>query len=88
MAGAIESIMQGRPVSDLKFPSAMSKIEGRFREWLASGELHNMLPASLAVSEKTLRMSSRKKVMKQDESRQAFIDSGLFSASFRVWVTK
>lgn len=88
MAGAVESMMQGRSISELDFPSAMSEIEGRFREWLASGELQNMLPASQAVSEKTLKTSSRKKSIQQGALRQAFIDSGLFSASFRVWVTK
>ena len=87
VVGAIESIAQGNRVPKLDLKPAMGEIEERFRDSLDSGELHRVLPQNHQVSDATLKTSSRKKVIKQDESRQAFIDSGLYQASFRAWVS-
>ncbi|GGA00440.1 hypothetical protein [Dyella caseinilytica] len=87
VAGAIEIIAQGKRVPKLELRPAMSRIEERFRDALDSGELHRILPQSQQVSDATLKTSSRKKVMTQTESRQAFIDSGLFQNSFLAWVS-
>ncbi|MDR3445976.1 hypothetical protein [Dyella sp.] len=87
VAGAIESIAQGKRVPKLNLAPATGKIEARFREFLDAGELQRLLPKSQKVSEETLRISTRKKSGKTDKPRQAFIDSGLYQASFRAWVT-
>jgi len=87
-AGLIESVAQGKRVSAIDMTPAMSKIEERFRDALDSGEIHQSLPQEQQVSAATLKTSSRKKVIKPDESRQAFIDSGMYQASFRAWITK
>lgn len=87
VAGAIESIAQGNRVPKLDLRPAMDEIQERFRDALDSGELHQVLPKSQQVSDETLKTSARKKAIKQDESRQAFIDSGLYQASFRAWVS-
>lgn len=88
MSGSIESMLQGAPASSFNLATAMSKIEARFREWLDSGELQRMLPQHLAVSSDTLSRSSRRKSgqMPEGQQRQAFIDTGLFQASFRAWL--
>lgn len=87
-AGLIESVAQGKRVSATDMMPVMPKIEERFRDALDSGEIHQSLPAEQQVSESTLKTSSRKKVINQDASRQAFIDSGQYQASFRAWITK
>lgn len=87
VAGAIESIAQGNRLPRPDWKPSMGKIDRMFRDFLDAGELQHLLPKSQKVSEETLRTSSRKKVMKQDEARQAFIDTGHYQASFRAWVT-
>lgn len=87
VAGAIESIAQGKRVPRLDLTPATGKIEARFREFLDAGELQRLLPKSQKVSDATLKTSTRKKSGKVDKPRQAFIDSGLYQASFRAWFT-
>lgn len=88
-AGMIESMSQGRPVAPFNLGFASGKIEERFRNFLDSGEM-NTLIGSHAVSDKTLKTSSRRKSGKlpEGQQRQAFVDTGLYSASFRVWLSK
>ena len=86
VAGAIESIAQGKRVPKLDLQPAGEKIQDMFRGWLDSGEMNReILPQSQQVSSDTLKTSSRKKVIKTEKQRQAFIDTGLYQASFRVW---
>jgi hypothetical protein len=87
VAGAIESIAMGKRMGSLNLRPAMGKIEARFRDALDSGELHRVLPATQQVNDTTLKTSLRKKAVKQESRRQAFIDSGLYQASFRAWLT-
>lgn len=87
VAGAIESIAQGNRLPQLNWKPSMAKVEERFRDFIAAGELQAMLPASQQVSEDTLKTSSRTKTQKIQKPRQAFVDTGLFVASFRCWVT-
>lgn len=87
VVGAIESIEQGKRVPRLDLKPAMGDIEERFRDALDSGELHDVLPASQKVSDATLKTNLRKKIVNQDEMRQAFIRSGLFQSSFRAWIS-
>jgi hypothetical protein len=86
-AGAIESIAQGKRMSKLDLEPAMGKVEAMFRDFLDSGEM-NRLVGSYAVSDATLKTSARRKSGKlpEGQQRQAFIDSGLFQASFRAWI--
>lgn len=85
VAGAIESIAQGKRVPKLDLKPATGLIEERFRDFLDSGELNHMLPKTQKVSDATLKTSARKKSGKTEQPRQAFIDSGLYQSAFRVW---
>ena len=66
------------------------KIEDKFRMFLDAGEMQRLLPPKYQVSEKTLKTSSRRKQKqkqnKDKPSRPAFVDTGLYQASFRAWV--
>jgi hypothetical protein len=86
VAGAIESIAQGRRISP-NWKPAMGKIEQRFREFLDSGELNRMLPEQQQSAAAAAGINHRKKNPNTEKSRQAFIDTGLYQASFRCWVT-
>ena len=100
VAGAIESIAQGRPVAGLNTSlgtkldtrslfgaSINQRIEERFRDALDSGELHRYLPVSQQSKAAAAGINHRKKDVNSRQARQAFIDTGLYQASFRAWVT-
>lgn len=86
VSGAIESIAMGKRVPQLNLQPAGAKIEQMFRGFLDTGEM-NALIGSYKVSDATLSKSSRRKSgkMPDGQQRQAFVDSGLYQASSRVW---
>lgn len=88
VAGAIESIAQGNRMSSLNLNPAMGKIEERFRDFLDSGEMQRTLPATQPIKAADAGVNHRKKKphAKANKPRQAFIDTGLYQASFRAWI--
>ena len=88
VAGAIESMMQGKPGGALDLKGATGKIEERFRDYLSSGELARMLPVSQQSQAAAAGVNHRKitPYAKKNKARAAFIDTGLYQASFRAWV--
>lgn len=86
VAGQIESIAQGRRVSP-NWKPAMGKVEERFRDFLSSGEMSRVLPPSQQSVAAAKGISHRKKKVNTGKPRTPFIDTGLYQASFRCWVT-
>ena len=88
VAGAIESMVQGKPGATLDLKGAAGKVEERFRDYLSSGELARMLPASQQSQAAAAGVNHRKitPYAKANKARAAFIDTGLYQASFRAWV--
>lgn len=84
MMGLLENAKLGAPlpVGDIHF----QKIAAKFRTYLDLGEWEKTSgqPTKAAESGK----SNRKKYKKYDGARKSFIDTGLYQASFRVWVSK
>jgi hypothetical protein len=100
VAGAIESIAQGRPVPGLNGSlgtkldtrqlfgaSVNQRIEERFRDFLDSGEMNRYLPATQQSKAAANGINHRKKNPDTGQARQAFIDTGLYQAAFRAWMT-
>ncbi|HEX8711542.1 MAG TPA: hypothetical protein VF730_06690 [Terracidiphilus sp.] len=99
-SGAIESIAQGRPISGLNaglgtrldarqlFGSSVNeRIEERFRDFLDSGEMNRYLPPSQQSQAAAQGINHRKKNPNTGQGRQAFVDTGLYQAAFRAWMT-
>ena len=100
-AGMIETMNQGNQLGSIngevisrigkrKLAGAgiNGKIEERFRDFLDSGELNQMLPAEQQSAAAAAGVNHRKKrpYVKKNKPRQAFIDTGLYQASFRAWI--
>lgn len=99
-SGAIESIAQGRPVPGLNaelntrldarqlFGSSVNeRIEERFRDFLDAGEMNRYLPPTQQSQAAAQGINHRKKNPNTGQGRQAFIDTGLYQAAFRAWMT-
>jgi len=97
MAGEIESMAQGKPVSvfggnletkledrSISGVSVNGKIEEAFRDYLDMREWQQISGQTVAAA--LLGISSRKKKQATGKSRPEFIDTGLYQASFRAWI--
>ena len=86
--GAIESMWMGGPKVDAvgSLSSAMSAIEDTFREAIDMQSYDHKLPG---VPTKAAQMGIKhsKKKARTGSPRPSFFDTGLFSTSFRAWVT-
>lgn len=84
---AIEAIGQGKPHAE-KLDLDYSKIEAEFRDFLDAGEMEKIMPVSQPVMAARKGTNHRKKhpYAKKNKARPAFIDTGLYQASFRTWV--
>lgn len=84
VAERIESLLQGNPgtSSDL----AVDGIDEMFRKYLDAGEWE-AVSGQMVMAART-GVSHRKKKKKREGARPAFIDTGLYQASFRSWLHK
>jgi len=84
VAGALETIMQGGPVTD-PFASGTSQIEQDFRHFLDIEEMAKLgvpgVPTKAALKGKSIRFKRSK-----GPRRPSFIDSGILQKSFKSWV--
>lgn len=88
LAGSLESLAQGRPYNASLLKPAIPKVDERFRNFLDSGEMSRILPATQQIAAAQKGVSHRKKqpYSSKNKPRQAFVDTGLYQASFRSWV--
>lgn len=88
LAGSLESLAQGAPYNPSLLKPAIPKVDARFRDFLSSGEMSKILPETQQIAAAKAGVSHRKKqpYAKANKPRQAFIDTGLYNASFRAWV--
>jgi hypothetical protein len=87
-AGAVKSMMQGAPVNLDPFAGGASKIEGKFRDFLDANGTHIVTGAAKkrALTGKTLRKKKAPKDPIGPNKPVSFIDTGLYQASFKIWV--
>ena len=98
MAGQLQERMAGID-HPLNLGDATFRIESLFRDFLDSNEIQNILPERIQAADegrttrKKLGKEAKKMVGKRPKRvdgtpRQAFIDSGLYQAAFRSWLTR
>lgn len=85
VAGALENIMAGAPMPSDPFAEAMGEVHNLFVQFLEKEELNGEpgVPTRRAM----LGISSRFKNKKGDP-RASFVDTGLYEASMRAWVSE
>ena len=88
LSGSIETFLMGGPISLDPTGTATSKIEDRFKQMLSMRELDAIgypgIPTAAAQAGVSHRFKSG--FNKNKAPRPSFVDTGLFSSSFRAWV--
>lgn len=101
-ANALDSLSYGAPSNMKPTKEAEQAIEAKFRHFLDLGEMSTIVaglspelraalgPAGNFGGAGAAGISHRKKhpYSKKNKARPAFIDTGLYQASFRAWVEK
>jgi hypothetical protein len=91
LAGALESLLMGAPVSINAFGGAESKIEERMKQFLALGEMEKIgypgVPTQAALDRRAGRKRSARFKRKRPGTGVSFIDSGLMQSSYKAWMT-
>ena len=85
MSGAIESLAQGKPAH---FDSAgpMTRIEEECRDYLDRGDWKKASGQVIQAAEAGVSQRKKHPYAKKNKKRTAFIDTGLYQASFRAWL--
>lgn len=86
LAGALESLMMGAPVSLDPFAAGLQQTEHRFREFLSSREMERLGLPGVPTRAALEGVSHRFKSGKKGKRRPSFIDTGQYQASFAAWV--
>lgn len=87
MAGAIESLSQGAPVENIWRGIRLDKIEADFRHYLDADTWQKVSGQTIAAA--AAGVSHRFKKPRQKRGpRPAFIDTGLYQASFRAEIER
>lgn len=88
MSGAFESLVMGGPVTLDVHGSATLKLEDRFKQMLSNKELDSLGYPGIPTAAAEAGVSHRfKRAYKKRAARPSFVDTGLYSASFKSWVT-
>lgn len=86
LAGQLESLMMGAPVSNDAFGTAMGEIETLFKfTYLVKEEIAQTGQAGVPTQAAIDGISSRFKGGRGPR-RPSFIDTGLYQASFKAWI--
>lgn len=85
-AKALNAILDGAPPTFNPAGAAVSAIQNRFREFLYNREMDNKVPGVPTEAAKKGQSKRFKRASKKRKDRPSFIDTGLYEASFIVWV--
>jgi len=86
----IADLITQAPISSNPFLDAEQRIEASFRRFLSDDEMQKIMPITQQITAAQMGMSKRFKAghSKGYKPRPAFIDTGLYQASFRAWVQR
>lgn len=100
MAGEIESLAQGKPVTIfgkgidthlgdrvIAGMSVNGKIEEAFRDYLDSGEWNRVSGQAIEAADAGVNHRKKSPYSSKNQSRAAFVDTGLYQAAFRAWTS-
>lgn len=84
---AIDDLIGGAPTGLKPFAAAESRIASDFRQFLATQEAERVGMEGVPTQAALMGVNHRKKhpYAKSNPRRPSFIDTGLYSASFRAW---
>jgi hypothetical protein len=85
LAGALENMMMGGPPPADILGSGAGVIEEQFRRMLDTAELEKLGYPGIPTEAAKKRRSSRFKAKKNPRGRPSFVDTGLYSKSFKAW---
>jgi hypothetical protein len=85
MAGAIESLAQGKP-GPPSVTGPMSRIEESFRDYIDRGEWEMTSGQRIAAAEAGVSHRKKKPYSSKNKARRAFVDTGLYQQAFRAWL--
>ena len=87
LAGTLENLMMGGPISQNPFGEGTSEIEHLFKKMLTDKELERLgypgIPTQAALDGVSHRF---KHPYKKRPRRPSFIDTGLYQSAFKAWV--
>ena len=86
MAGGLESILMGAPVTIDPNGTAMAAIMQRFRDFLTNKEMDALGYPGVPTKAALTGVSHRFKDKKGAAGRPSFVDTGLYEASFKAWI--
>ena len=83
IAGALENLLVGAPISVDAYAHATAQIEHSFRHFLTSREMDGLpgVPTQASIKGVNHRLK-----IKRGANRPSFVDTGLFLSSFHAWV--
>jgi hypothetical protein len=88
LAGQLESILMGAPLTVQPFDGACSKIEGMFKDFLTNREMERLgfpgVPTQAALDGVNKRLLHP--YSKDNPRRPSFINTGQYQASAKAWV--
>ncbi|VWD20778.1 hypothetical protein [Burkholderia contaminans] len=87
IAGEIESIAQGKPVGRLALDVSTGKIGELFRDFLDAREWKQASAQAVTAADEGVNHRKKRPYAAENPARAEFIDTGLYQASFRAWVT-
>ena len=84
----ISRIVNGKPPAKDMWTGATAKIDELFRDFLDRDVISGILPMTQQITAAQIGKNSRKKSVynKNNETRPALIDTGLYQKSFKSWV--
>lgn len=85
LAGALENLLMGGPATAPAWGAATSAIEALFRKFLDSKEMDELGIPGVPTAASLKGVSHRFK-QKAGPIRPSFVDTGMYEASFTVWV--
>ncbi len=90
MRGMIESLAAGKPESAQR-NTPLPKIESAFRDYLSADEWQHTTGKTIKAAQLGVSHRFKNDVYNRRSgrpARPAFIDTGLYSRSFRAWISK
>lgn len=87
VAGTLESLLLGAPLSIDAFGAGTSRIEDRFKQFLSRREIERLSYPGVPTQAALKGVSHRLKGKRSGRRRPSFIDTGLYQSSFKAWVS-
>ena len=84
MANSMDAMLNNERISKIPLAGAMGQIESDFRDYLSADEWQKTSGQAIAAAQNGVSHRFKKVKIKTRGPRPAFIDTGLYSASFRA----